>query len=99
MGEAAAEGRNINLDENAVYERYGNTGARQENTIGFSTIRGGDVVGEHTVLFAGDSEILRISHSALSRQIFVKGAMHAAKWSLNKEPGFYSMDDVLNIKN
>lgn len=99
LGEAAAEGRNINLDENAVYERYGNTGARQEKTIGFSTIRGGDVVGEHTVLFAGDSEILRISHSALSRQIFVKGAMHAAKWSLNKEPGFYSMDDVLNIKN
>ena len=99
LGEAAAEGRKINLDENAVYERYGNTGARQKNTIGFSTIRGGDVVGEHTVLFAGDSEILRISHSALSRKIFVKGAMHAAKWSLDKEPGFYSMDDVLNIKN
>jgi 4-hydroxy-tetrahydrodipicolinate reductase len=99
LGEAAAEGRKINLDENAVYERYGNTGARQKNTIGFSTIRGGDVVGEHTVLFAGDSEILRISHSALSRKIFVKGAMYAAKWSLDKEPGFYSMDDVLNIKN
>ena len=69
-----------------------------KNTIGFSSIRGGSIVGEHSVIFAGDSEVITLSHSALSRKIFVKGAMLAARWSLGKDPGYYSMDDVLNIE-
>lgn len=98
LGNAAANGRNISLDSNATYQRYGNTGVRQKNSIGFSSLRGGDIVGEHTVIFAGDSEIIKLSHSALSRRIFVSGAMHAAKWSIGEKPGFYTMDDVLNLK-
>ena len=98
LGNAAADGRNIKLDSNATYQRYGNTGVRQKNSIGFSSLRGGDVVGEHTVIFAGDSEIIKLSHSALSRRIFVSGAMHAAKWSIGEKPGFYTMDDVLSLK-
>ncbi len=98
LGESAAKGRSLNLENNAVYERHGNTGRRDKNTIGFSSIRGGSIVGEHSVIFAGDSEVITLSHSALSRKIFVKGAMLAARWSLGKDPGYYSMDDVLNIE-
>ena len=98
LGNSAARGRSLNLTDNAVYERYGNTGRRDKNTIGFSSIRGGNIVGEHSVIFAGDSEVITLSHSALSRTIFVKGAMLAARWSQDKDPGYYSMDDVLNIE-
>ena len=98
LGESAAKGRSLNLENNAVYERHGKTGRRDKNTIGFSSIRGGSIVGEHSVIFAGDSEVITLSHSALSRKIFVKGAMLAARWSLGKDPGYYSMDDVLNIE-
>ena len=97
LGESAAKGRSLNLENNAVYERHGNTGLRDKNTIGFSSIRGGNIVGEHSVIFAGDSEVITLSHSALSRKIFVKGAMLAARWSLGKDHGYYSMDDVLDI--
>ena len=97
LGSSAAKGRSLNLEANAVYERYGNTGRREKNTIGFSSIRGGNIVGEHSVIFAGDSEVITISHSALSRKIFVKGAILAARWSLDKDPGYYSMDDVLKV--
>ena len=97
LGNAAADGREINLESNAIYQRHGTTGLREKNSIGFSTIRGGNVVGEHTVIFAGDSEIIKLSHSALSRRIFVKGAIHAAKWSINQKPGYYTMDDVLSV--
>jgi 4-hydroxy-tetrahydrodipicolinate reductase len=97
LGNAAADGRDINLESNAIYQRHGTTGLREKNSIGFSTIRGGNVVGEHTVIFAGDSEIIKLSHSALSRRIFVKGAIHAAKWSINQKPGYYTMDDVLSV--
>lgn len=98
LGNAAADGRNIKLKSNATYQRYGNTGVRTKNSIGFSSLRGGNVVGEHTVIFAGESEIIKLSHSALSRKIFVTGAMHAAKWSLKQKPGFYTMDDVLSFE-
>ena len=97
LGSSAAKGRSLNLEANAVYERYGNTGRREKNTIGFSSIRGGNIVGEHSVIFAGDSEVITLSHSALSRKIFVKGAILAARWSLDKDPGYYSMDDVLKV--
>ena len=98
LGNSAAKGRSLNLEDNAVYQRYGNTGRRDKDTIGFSSIRGGSIVGEHSVIFAGDSEVITLSHSALSRKIFVKGAMLAARWSLNRDPGYYSMDDVLNLE-
>ncbi len=98
LGESAAKGRSINLETNAVYQRYGNTGRRDKNSIGFSAIRGGNVVGEHSVIFAGNDEVITLSHSALSRKIFVQGAMLAAKWSLEQDPGYYNMDDVLNLE-
>lgn len=95
MGEAVARGAGRDLEEVAVYERYGHTGARDRNTIGFSTIRGGDVVGDHTVMFLGDGERVEISHRATSRANFANGAVRAAAWLAGKKPGLYSMQDVL----
>jgi len=95
MGEAVARGARRELKDCAVYERYGHTGARQRQTIGFSTVRGGDVVGDHTVMFLGDGERVEISHKASSRSIFAKGAVHAATWLAGRAPGLYSMQDVL----
>jgi len=95
MGEAAARGAGRELKDCAVYERYGHTGARERRSIGFSTVRGGDVVGDHTVMFLGDGERVEISHKASSRSIFAKGAVHAATWLSGRAPGLYSMQDVL----
>lgn len=95
MGEAAARGAGRDLKDCAVYERYGHTGARQRQTIGFSTVRGGDVVGDHTVMFLGDGERVEIAHKASSRTIFAKGAVYAATWLAGRKPGLYSMRDVL----
>jgi 4-hydroxy-tetrahydrodipicolinate reductase len=95
MGEAAARGANRDLKECAVYERYGHTGARDRQTIGFSTIRGGDVVGDHTVMFLGDGERVEISHKATSRMNFAHGAVRAAAWLAGRKAGLYSMQDVL----
>jgi len=78
-----------------VYERYGHTGARDRNTIGFSTVRGGDVVGDHTVMFLGEGERVEITHKASSRSIFAKGAVHAATWVAGRPAGLYSMRDAL----
>ncbi|QDC07756.1 4-hydroxy-tetrahydrodipicolinate reductase [Oceanicola sp. D3] len=97
LGEAAAEGRGHGLKE--VYEaaRDGITGARKRGQIGFSAIRGGDIIGEHDVIFAGPGERLTISHSATDRSLFAKGALKAALWGQGRKPGHYSMLDVLGL--
>ena len=97
LGEAAAKGRNIDLSTNSVRVRDGHTGARPEGAIGFATLRGGSVVGEHAVLFAGTGETVELSHRAIDRSIFARGAIHAALWGKDKKPGFYSMRDVLGL--
>ena len=78
-------------------ERFGNIGKRIEGEIGFATLRGGDVVGDHTVIFAGDGERIEFSHKATSREVFAIGAYRAAFWLMNKESGLYSMKDVLGL--
>lgn len=95
LGEAAAKGASRNLQEFALYERHGHTGARDPKTIGFSTIRGGDVVGDHSVLFLGNGERVEITHKASSRMNFANGAIRAAAWLASQKPGLYSMRDVL----
>ena len=97
LGEAAATGRAIELAANSVRVRDGHTGARPEGTIGFATLRGGSVVGEHSVLFAGEGETVELSHRAIDRSIFARGAIHAALWGQGKKPGFYAMRDVLGL--
>ena len=97
LGEAAAAGRGIALSDHSVRVRDGHTGARLEGTIGFASLRGGSVVGEHQVLFAGEGETLELSHRAIDRSIFARGAVHAALWSQGKKPGFYAMRDVLGL--
>lgn len=95
LGEAAARGAGRDLKDCAVYERYGHTGARDRQTIGFSTIRGGDVVGDHTVMFLGEGERIEITHKASSRTIFANGAVRAATWLAGRPAGLYSMRDVI----
>ncbi len=97
MGEAVAKGAGRDLKTCAVYERYGDTGARDRESIGFATIRGGDVVGDHTVMFLGEGERVEISHKASSRMNFAGGAVRAAAWLNGRAPGLYSMRDVLGI--
>lgn len=97
LGEAAAEGRAVALKETSVRVRDGHTGARKPGDIGFATLRGGTVVGEHSVIFAGPSERITLSHSAEDRAIFANGAVKAALWSKGRAPGFYTMADVLGI--
>ena len=87
----------MSLDDVAVYERHGNTGARPAGAIGFSTIRAGSIVGEHSVLFAADEEIVEIRHRALDRAVFAQGALRAARWVSNQPAGFYGMRDVLQL--
>jgi len=97
LGEAAATGRQVALDDHAVKAREGHTGARRSGDIGFATLRGGDVVGEHTVVFAGQGERVELTHRATDRQIFARGAVKAALWARAKPPGIYSMRDVLGL--
>jgi 4-hydroxy-tetrahydrodipicolinate reductase len=100
LGEAAASGRGISLDEShSVMSRQGHTGARKEGTIGFATLRGGSVVGDHSVVFAGPSERITLSHMAESRDIFARGAVRAMLWGHGKKPGLYSMMDVLGLND
>jgi len=99
LGRAAAEGRGIDLDSHAVKARVGHTGARKAGDIGFATLRGGSVVGEHTVMFAGPAERLELTHKAEDRMIFARGALHAALWAREQKPGLYSMMDVLGLKD
>lgn len=97
LGDAAAAGRGISLNEAGVYERHGATGARLPGTIGFSVFRGGDVVGDHTVTFAGIGERIELTHRASDRMTFARGALRAAQWLLGRPPGLYSMQDVLGM--
>ncbi len=99
LGRAAAEGRGIDLDKNSVRSRDGNTGARHAGDIGFANLRGGTVVGEHSVIFAGPAERIELTHKAEDRMIFARGALHAAAWARNQRPGLYSMADVLGLGN
>jgi 4-hydroxy-tetrahydrodipicolinate reductase len=98
MGEAAAEGVGRNLSEVAIYGREGVIGARDRETIGFATVRGGDVVGDHTVMFLADGERVEITHKASSRMAFARGAVRAAVWINDLQSGFYDMQDVLGLK-
>ncbi len=98
LGEAAARGRGVSLDEAGVFERHGETGARTPGAIGFSVFRGGDVVGDHTVTFAGIGERIELTHRASDRLTFARGAMRAAQWIVGRSPGLYSMQDVLGLK-
>ncbi|AWW72809.1 4-hydroxy-tetrahydrodipicolinate reductase [Erythrobacter sp. KY5] len=97
LGEAAASARGINLSDNMESGRHGYTGERGEGHIGFATLRGGTVAGEHSVIFAGNEERLTLSHSAENRMIFARGAVRGAEWLMGKEPGRYSMEDVLGL--
>ncbi|SEH56337.1 dihydrodipicolinate reductase [Rhizobium tibeticum] len=99
LGEAAAKGRGIDLASKSVRSRDGHTGPRKEGTIGFATLRGGSVVGEHSVIFAGEGETVTMSHSATDRSIFGRGAVKAALWARDKKPGLYSMLDVLGLSS
>lgn len=97
LGEAAAKGREIGLRDNSVRVRDGHTGARQAGSIGFATLRGGSVVGDHSVILAGTGERVTLSHHAEDRAIFARGAVKAALWARGKKPGLYSMRDVLGL--
>ncbi|MFC7705728.1 4-hydroxy-tetrahydrodipicolinate reductase [Plastorhodobacter daqingensis] len=97
LGEAAAAGRGVNLAEVSDSGRDGITGARGRGRIGFAAIRGGDIVGEHDVIFAGEGERIVLRHVATDRTIFARGALRAALWGQDREPGEYSMADVLGL--
>lgn len=97
LGEAAAEGRGVTLDEAKVAARDGITGARERGSIGFSSIRGGDIVGEHDVIFATEGERIVLRHLATDRTIFARGALKAALWGQDRTPGQYDMIDVLGL--
>jgi 4-hydroxy-tetrahydrodipicolinate reductase len=98
LGEAAAEGRGVQLGDVADRGRDGMTGARKAGDIGFSSVRGGDIVGEHDVMFLGEGERIVLRHVATDRALFARGALRAALWGLDKKPGQYDMLDVLGLK-
>lgn len=98
LGQAAAEGRGVNLADVRESQRDGANTARAKGAIGFTALRGGSVVGDHDVIFAGDSEQIRLSHRAEDRDIFARGALRAAQWGKDQKPGIYSMQDVLGLK-
>jgi 4-hydroxy-tetrahydrodipicolinate reductase len=99
FGRAAAAGRGVDLAQRSVRGRDGMTGARCAGDIGFASLRGGTVVGEHSVIFAGPAERIELTHRAEDRMIFARGALHAALWARGKKPGLYSMADVLGLKD
>ena len=98
MGEVVAAALGRDLNSCAVYGREGHTGERDSQTIGFETIRAGDIVGDHTVLFAGSGERVEITHKASSRMTFANGALRAAAWLMQRDTGLYDMQDVLGLK-
>ncbi len=97
LGEAAAKGRNVSLADHGVRTRDGHTGPRKTGDIGFAALRGGSVVGEHSVIFAGPGERIELTHRAEDRGIFARGALRAALWARGRKPGLYSMSDVLGL--
>jgi len=98
MGEVVAQAQGRDLAECAIYGRQGHTGERDANSIGFATVRGGDIVGDHTVLFAGTGERIEISHRAASRIPYASGALRAARYLRGKANGLYDMQDVLGLR-
>jgi 4-hydroxy-tetrahydrodipicolinate reductase len=98
MGEVIADALGRDLKDCAVYERYGHTGERDPSSIGFATIRGGDIVGDHTVLFAGTGERIEITHKSSSRVTYAQGSLRAVRFMAGRAPGLYDMFDVLNLK-
>jgi 4-hydroxy-tetrahydrodipicolinate reductase len=99
LAEALAKGRGVNLDDVACYGRHGIVGERPAGEIGVHAVRGGSVVGDHTVMFAADEERVEITHKASSRAAFAKGALKAAMWLENRKPGFYNMRHVLGFED
>jgi 4-hydroxy-tetrahydrodipicolinate reductase len=97
LGRAAAEGRGVDLESASVRVRDGHTGPRPEGAIGFATLRGGSVIGDHTVTLAGAGERIELTHRAESRDVFARGAIRAALWAFDKKPGLYDMSDVLGL--
>jgi 4-hydroxy-tetrahydrodipicolinate reductase len=97
LGEAAAVGRGVELRKHQVRARDGNTGTRSDGSIGFASLRGGTVVGDHTVTLAGPYERIELTHRAEDRMIFARGALAAAQWGQGKKPGLYAMSDVLGL--
>lgn len=97
LGAAAADGRGVNLEEVQRLSREGETGARPDGEIGFASLRGGDIAGEHTVILAMDGERIELSHLATDRMIFARGAVRAAKWLQGRAPGLYAMADMLDL--
>lgn len=98
MGQVVADALGRDLEKVAVYGREGQTGARERETIGFATVRAGDIVGDHTVTFAAEGERVEITHKASSRMSFARGAVRAAGWLKGQNPGLYDMQDVLGLK-
>jgi 4-hydroxy-tetrahydrodipicolinate reductase len=98
LGKAAADGRAVNLEKKSVRSRDGHTGARKPGDIGFATLRGGAVIGDHTVMFSSDSERIELTHKAQSREMFARGAVRAALWAKDQPAGRYDMQDVLGLK-
>lgn len=97
LAEIVADARKLNLNKEARYGRQGIVGPREKNEIGIHVLRGGDVVGDHTVIFAAEGERIELTHKATSKQVFVKGAVEAARYLYSAKPGIYNMQDVLNI--
>lgn len=97
LGQAAAQGRGVDLDARSVRARDGHTGARKAGDIGFATLRGGSVIGEHAVIFAAEGERIEFVHKADDRGLFAKGAVRAALWGRGRKPGVYAMTDVLGL--
>lgn len=97
LAEIISESLNLDLEKDVVYGRKGLVGERNKNEIGIHAVRGGDIVGEHSVMFCGNGEILELTHKATSRSTFAVGALKAAKWVCNKTPGLYTMFDVLGL--
>jgi 4-hydroxy-tetrahydrodipicolinate reductase len=98
LGKAVAKARGESLEQDAVFARHGNTGERKAGAIGFASLRAGDVVGDHTVYFAGTGERIEITHRSSSRATYAQGAMRAARFAATKGPGLYDMDDVLGLR-
>jgi len=97
LGKAAAAGRGIALDQHSARGRDGQTGARKRGDIGFASLRGGSVTGDHSVIFAGAMERIELTHRAEDRTMFAQGAIKAALWARGRKPGLYSMTDVLGL--
>ncbi|NND37110.1 MAG: 4-hydroxy-tetrahydrodipicolinate reductase, partial [Gammaproteobacteria bacterium] len=98
LGEAVAEGRGVVFDDVACLDRTAAEGPRERGSIGFAAVRAGRIVGDHSIMIAGDEEIVEIGHRALDRTAFARGALRAARWVIDQSPGLYSMNDVLDLR-